>query len=48
LHGPVFEPLRDRALFRQVSIHPDFDTLVWPTGADLAPEFLHASVKVRA
>ncbi len=40
LHGPVFEPLRDVAFFRQVQLHPELKTLVWPKGADLAPEFL--------
>jgi hypothetical protein len=48
LHGPVFEPLRDPELFCQFSIHPEFNTLTWPNGADLAPEFLHDTVKVTA
>jgi hypothetical protein len=48
LFGEVFEPLRDLAYFRQFTIHPEFETLVWPNGADLAPEFLHDSVRVRA
>lgn len=34
LHGPVFEPLRDVAVFKQFRIHPEFHTLVWPNGAD--------------
>ena len=41
LTGPVFQPLRDPAVFRSFSIHPEFQTLVWPNGADLAPEFLY-------
>jgi hypothetical protein len=40
LHGEVFEPLRDLAFFRHVQLHPELKTLVWPNGADLAPEFL--------
>ena len=48
LHGPVFEPLRDPAVFRQFSIHPEFQTLVWPNGADFAPEFLHDNIRVTA
>ena len=48
LHGPVFEPLKDLDVFRQFAIHPEFDTLVWPNGADFAPEFLHDAVQVRA
>ena len=48
LHGPVFEPLHDPAVFRQFTIHPEFQTLVWPNGADFAPEFLHDNVRVTA
>ncbi len=46
LRGPVFEPLRDPVIFRQFTIHPEFHTLVWPNGADCAPEFLHDNVRV--
>ena len=48
LKGPVLEPLRDRALFSEFKIHPEFHTLVWPNGADLSPEFLHDNVRVAA
>ena len=48
LHGTVFEPLRDPSLFRQFEIHKEFQTLVWPNGADFAPEFLHDNVRVTA
>jgi uncharacterized protein DUF2442 len=48
LRGPVFEPLHDPAVFQQFSIHPEFQTLVWPNGADFAPEFLHDNVRVTA
>ncbi len=48
LHGPVFEPLRDVAVFRAFVIHPEFHTLVWANGADLAPEFLHDNIRVTA
>lgn len=40
LNGPVFEPLRDRLFFSQLSVDPELETVVWPNGADLAPEFL--------
>jgi hypothetical protein len=48
LDGPVFEPLRDVRTFRQFAIHPEFHTLVWVNGADFAPEYLHANVRVTA
>ena len=48
LQGPIFEPLRDPSVFCQFQIHPEFHTLVWPNGADVAPEFLHDSVRVTA
>ncbi|HEY2413718.1 MAG TPA: DUF2442 domain-containing protein [Pirellulaceae bacterium] len=40
LRGPVFEPLKDVNLFSQVKFDPEMDTIVWPNGADLAPEYL--------
>jgi hypothetical protein len=46
LHGEMFESLRDPAAFRQFQIHPEFRTLVWPNGADFAPEFLHDHVRI--
>jgi hypothetical protein len=39
--GPVFEALRDVAYFAQVTLDPELGTIVWPNGADLAPEVLH-------
>ena len=48
LWGEVFEPLKDLAFFRQFTVHPEFRTLVWPNGADFAPEFLHDNVRVNA
>jgi hypothetical protein len=48
LEGPIFEPLRDAEFFRQFRVHPEWETLVWPNGADMAPEFLYESVRVAA
>lgn len=48
MRGPVFEPLRDVSYFKQFTLDPMFHTLTWPNGADIAPEFLHNSVKVTA
>lgn len=42
--GPVFEPLRDPAYFAQVTLDPICGTVVWPNGADFAPEALRALV----
>ena len=46
LHGELFEVLKDKRLFAQVTVHPEFHTLVWPNGADFAPEFLYRMVRV--
>ena len=40
LEGPIFEPLRDPAYFSRVVLDPVAGTVVWPNGADFAPEFL--------
>ena len=48
LEGPVFEPLRPIAVFQCVRLHPELHTIVWPNGADFAPEFLHERVRVPA
>jgi len=48
LHGEVFEPLRKVEYFRAFTVHPELRTLVWPNGADFAPEFLRSALKVAA
>lgn len=48
LYGPVFEPLRDLRYFSQVRVDPELGTIVWPNGANLAPEFLYEKVHVHA
>ncbi len=45
LDGPVFAPLRDPAYFAQFALDPDCGTVVWPNGADFAPEALRAMVE---
>ncbi len=41
LSGPIFGPLRDPHLFKQVTLDPLFGTLEWPNGADVDPNVLH-------
>jgi len=41
LAGELLGPLKDLALFDQVSIDPEVHTLVWPNGADFDPAVLH-------
>ena len=48
LEGDIFEPLRDEGYFKQVVFHPELRTVVWPNGADFAPEFLRAALRVAA
>lgn len=40
LNGEIFEPLKEVDYFKTVKVNPDFDTICWENGADIAPEFL--------
>jgi len=44
LWGEVFEPLKDIEMFRQLRLYKELNTVTWPSGADLAPEFLYDQV----
>ena len=42
LSGPVFEPLRDEAVFRTVTIDEETGAVCWPNGPDLAPDAMYS------
>ncbi len=41
LKGPVFEPLKEKAFFTQLKVDKESETIAWPNGADLAPEYIY-------
>lgn len=46
-YGQVFEPLRDPEYFRRVRLDKVVGTIVWPNGADVAPETLYELARQR-
>lgn len=40
LHGPLFEPLKNQEVFSSFVVDKELETLVWPNGVDLAPEYI--------
>jgi len=40
LDGEIFEPLKDKRVFRSARLNADLDTVVWDNGADMSPDFL--------
>jgi hypothetical protein len=41
LHGELYGPLRNPALFAQVRLDPEVHTVVWPNEADFHPDTLY-------
>ena len=41
LSGEIFEALKDKKTFSELKVDKELDTIVWPNGADLAPEYLY-------
>ena len=48
LYGEVFEPLKDKEVFRLFRVDTKLETIVWPNGADMAPEFLCKKIRAAA
>jgi Protein of unknown function (DUF2442) len=47
-YGGVFGPLRDPVYFARLKADAEAGTIVWPNGADVAPETLYARAKQHA
>ena len=40
LKGKVFEPLKNKTEFSNFIVDKELETIVWSSGADLAPEYI--------
>lgn len=45
MRGPIFETAKTAAGFAAVSVDAETGTVVWPGGADLAPDTLYERVR---
>lgn len=41
LYGPIFAPLKEKSYFSTLRVDDELDTIAWPNGADLAPEYVY-------
>ena len=41
LEGRIFEPLKDIEYFKLAFYNPETETVEWPNGADMSPDFLY-------
>lgn len=48
LFGPVFEPLLQKSSFPKLRLDQDAGTIVWPNGADLAPEYIYSVTQFKS
>ena len=48
MHRPVFAEARTPEEFAKVAVEPETGTIVWPGGADLAPDPLYISAQTGA
>ena len=48
MHGPVFAEARTPAGFAKVTVDSEYGTVVWPGGADLAPDTLYVRARTGA
>lgn len=48
MRGPVFDDARTREGFGAVAVDSETGTVVWPGGADLAPDTLYQRVRTGA
>jgi Protein of unknown function (DUF2442) len=48
IRGPVFAEARTLSGFAQVAVDPETGTVVWPGGADLAPDTLYVRARTGA
>ena len=41
LAGPMFDSLKEPDLFTKLRVDKELQTIVWPNGIDLAPEYIY-------
>ncbi len=45
LWGEIFEPIKEQIRFAEFELNHELGTIVWPNGADFAPEFLYQKLR---